>query len=185
VSKALDPRTLAVAVATLAATLAACFLVQAAALRKPGRAEFIAVRIIAQLIRHDGSRATMTINGKRLTAVCTDRWGKRGHIETVVLDNGVRLVARGNKLEQQGTRALEEFELAGCPRSLTGWLTDAVNRGARIDVRSTRLATGTRAYQLRVPSAQIGLEVFVNRRDMLPLALAISGPGIRAISDIR
>jgi hypothetical protein len=177
-------RTSAVAFAVLSGIAVVCFAFQAAALGRPSRSETLVVRVIAELNRYRGSTARMTVNGRLLTAVCTDRWGKRGHVETVLLDNGVRLVRRGNKLEQRGARALDEFELAGCPRSLTGWLADAVNRGASIDVRLTRLATGSRVYWLRVPSARIGLEVFVNRGDMLPVELAISGPGVRATSYI-
>jgi hypothetical protein len=177
-------RTSAVAVAAVSVVAAVCFGLQAATLGRPSRPETLIVRVIAELDRYHDSRARMTINGRPLTAVCTQRWGKRGRTETVVLDNGVRLERRGNKLDKRGKWALDEFELAGCPRSLTGWLTDAVNRGARIDIRLTRLTGGTRVYWLRVPSAQIGLELFINRRNLLPVELAISGPRIRAVSDI-
>ena len=176
-------RTSAVAFAVLSGIAVVCFAFQAAALGRPSRSETLVVRVIAELNRYRGSTARMTVNGRLLTAVCTDRWGKRGHVETVLLDNGVRLVRRGNKLEQRGARALDEFELAGCPRSLTGWLATQVNQGAYIQSSAAKIR-GRRVYAIRVPAAKIGLELFVSRRGMLPVELAISGNGIHGTSEL-
>jgi len=184
VSKFGDPRTLAVATATLGTLVAASFLVQAAALGRPSRADLIAMQAIGALAQYHDSRATMTINGKHLTATCRQHLGRHGRVETVAIDHGRTLRKIGNTLMQAGKLALDEFELAGCPRTLANWLATWLNRGARVELKPAKV-NGTRVYAVRVPSAKLGLLLFIARTDGLLVNLTISGGGIRGTSKLK
>jgi hypothetical protein len=176
-------RTAAVTAASLGAIVGACLAFQVAALGRPGRGDLIVVHTVAELVRYDASRATITLDGKPLTAVCSQHSGQLGQTETVVVDARQRLVKIGNTLVQDGKPALDEFELAGCPRSLSDWLSSQLDRGARFELTPTRL-DGARVYALRVPSAGLGLKLFISRAGGLPVELAISGGGMRGASEV-
>jgi hypothetical protein len=157
--------------------------VLAAVLGQASQAQLVIVGAIGKIERYHNSRATLTINGQRMTGECTQHWGARGHIETVTLSNGRTFVKIGDKLIQTGAIARDEFELVGCPRSLVGWLIDQLNRTGNIDMNPVRVDDRP-AYSLRVPSAQIPLDLYLTRPGELPIELAISAPGIQATSRV-
>ena len=167
-------RTLAIAALWLGVLVLTCFVVLASALGRPDRVELIAVRTIAELGRYVGSRSTMTINGLHHSGVCSQRWDRRGHVETVRIDRMRTLRKSGNTLAQKGALAYDEFELTGCPRVVASWLSDQLNQGHLIELRTTRL-DGTPVYEIRSRADRIGLTLVVRRSHGLPLALRISG----------
>jgi hypothetical protein len=176
-------RTLAVAGATLVAVLGAGFAVQAVALGRPGPKPRLVVRIVAQLANYHDSRATITVAGSRLSAVCRQSWAHRQREVSVGLGDGQTLVENGNTLATPGRLAAEEFALAGCPRPLTKWLADQINHGAALEVNATRFF-GTPVYRLRFPTAEPRLVIYVRRLSAIPVALRIVGRGVRASSEL-
>jgi len=184
VNQRVEPRTVGVATAALATIIGACFALLAVALGRPGHAEQLVVRTVAQLTHYTGSQTTMTLNGEHLTTVCRQESGGRGHVERVTLDDSHTLVVTGGKLVQTSTRALDEFELAGCPQSLASWITDQLNQGAQVNLEPARV-DGTRVYKVRlVTSSGLGLALYIDRSGGLPVELAISGGGLRGASDV-
>ncbi len=179
--RGLNARTLATAIATPVAVMSGAFLVQAMTLGRPGWFQTLAVRAIAKLDAYDSSHATITLNGAHMLAECSQHWGRHGHVETVTLSTGVRLLEVGDTLRPKGQLALDEFELASCPRALSGWLTTQLNRGGKIELRTTK-TNGKPVYALRFPSAKLGLDIYISRRSALPLQLTLTGPGVQGTS---
>jgi hypothetical protein len=176
-------RTLAATGATLGAVLVVGFAVQAVALGRPGPKPRLVVRVVAELANYHDSRATMTVAGSRLNAVCSQSWEHRQRAVSVGLGDGQKLIESGNTLLPGGQLAADEFALAGCPRPPTRWLADQINRGAPLEVNATRLF-GTPVYRVRFPTARPRLVLYVRRRGALPVALRIVGGGIRGISEL-
>lgn len=85
---------------------------------------------------------------------------------------------------QKGVLALDEFELVGCPQSLADWLAGRLNRGEQIGLRPGR-ANGKPVYRLRVQSAQARFLLYLTRPGELPTGLAIAGPGMLGISEVK
>lgn len=158
-----------------------CFVVQAAALGQATRNELLAAKVAGSLVAFHESESTMMINGDRETSVCHDLWNEHGQLEKIELDGRYTLLKIGDNLVEPGKRALVEFELAGCPRALGEWLAAQLNQGKRVRIHMVRL-DGRRLYSLRVPSAGLGLELFVSPRNELPVTLHISGPGVQGAS---
>lgn len=174
----------AIAGSVVVTIIGVCFATQALVLGQPQHSDLLAIRTIGTLEHYDGSLATMAINGQRHTTVCDQRWGHAGRVLTVTVDHHVVLRKRGNSFRTRSKRALDEFELAGCPRNVADWLTTQLNDGNRFLVRPTYVY-GRRVYELRARAATIGLEVFVLRSAGLPVGLAISGGGLRGRSEVR
>jgi hypothetical protein len=174
-------RTLLGAAATLAVIAGVCFVVQAAALGQATGNELLAAKVVGSLVGYHESETMMVINGARETSVCHDARNDQGQREKVVLDGRFTLLKVGDNLLEPGKRALVEFELAGCPRALGDWLAAQLNQGKRVRIHMVRL-DGRRLYSLRVPSAGLGLELFVSPRNELPVTLHISGPGVHGAS---
>jgi hypothetical protein len=175
--------TFAIAVVALMGVVATSFVIQAVVLGRPSLDQRILVHAITKIDQYHVSRAAITISGTHLTAECRQHYGRSGHVETVNFSDAVTLVRRGDKLNQKGTRALDEFELAGCPRAVTGFLVDQLNQGRRIELIQTRV-NGKPAYAVRVPSAKLPLELFITRPGGIPIKLAINGNGISGTSEV-
>ncbi len=92
--------------------------------------------------------------------------------------DGHTLRAVGGKLLQAGSLATDEFDLAGCPRPLTKWLTNQVNTGGSIEVSSARI-DGRPVYAVSFPTAKPRLSLFITRPGGLPTMLTISGRDLR------
>jgi hypothetical protein len=183
-------RMLAAALATLGAIVGAGFGVQAVVLGRPGPAPELVAHVLAKLKSYRRSQTTMTVEGRHLTAVCTQYWQGGHRVAAAAVEHGPTIVERGNLLVENGNRLVEtgrlafvEFELAGCPRPLATWLASQVNRGGRIDVTSEEL-DGRPVYALSVPSAPLRLELFISRRGGLPVALSLDGAHIRGTSTL-
>ena len=176
-------RTLAIAATTLCAIAAASFALQAVALGRPSGAELVAVKALATMSRYGSSQATLTIDGRRIAASCTQHFNGDGHVETATLSDGQTLEKIGDRLIQPGRLAADEFALAGCPRSVTGWLRNQLKAGARIVLARTHV-DGHAVYALRAPTARIPLAVYIERGSALPVELSISGRGVEGSSDV-
>lgn len=179
----LDLRSVLVAAATLAVIVGIAFGALAATLGRPARTDLLAVETIRTLEHYIASSATMTVDGKHHTTVCTQFWGHHGHVETVVVDHRRVLRMVGRHLLAKGKLALGEFELSGCPRALSAWLTSNLNEGNRISERPTRIDRRL-VYELRIHPATLELTIFVTRADGLPVALAIGGRSLQGLSAV-
>jgi hypothetical protein len=173
--------TLAVAAATLAVVVGAGFALQAASLGRPSRDSLLVVRAVARLVQYHSSRAKMTVNGKRLSAVCTQNWPPQRHDATVRFAGGPTLVEHGFVLTNRRGLAVGEFALAGCPGSLAKWLATQLNRGAPIEVRAA-LLDRRRVFALRFPTSPLRLEIELSRATALPLFLRLSGEDVQGTS---
>ena len=165
-------------------TIGLCFAAQALVLGQPKQSDLVAIRTIATLDRYDGSLATIAINGRRHTAVCAQHWGHAGRVLSVTVDHHGLIRKLGNTLDSHSKLALDEFELAGCPRNVADWLTTQLNDGNPSSSGAT-YRYGHQVYELRAPEAPIGLAVFVLRSAGLPVGFAISGAGMRGTSQVR
>lgn len=157
---------------------------QVAVLGRPSRTSLLVSRVAFRLVHYHRSRATITIDGKHLSAVCTQEWEGRHRVAVVRLDNGQTLREIGGKLLHAGSLALDEFDLAGCPRPLTKWLADQLNTGKSIDVRPVRI-DGRPVYAVSFPSSVPRLSLVVSRPGGLPTMLIITGRDIRATARVR
>jgi len=182
--KLVKPRILATAAATLATILGAGFIAQAAVLGRASSTQQLIVKAISKIEQYHSSQAALTINGKHVTAECKQHWGTHGHVETATLSDGHTFTKIGDKLVQTGTLAVDEFELVGCPRTLTGWLINQLNQGRHIDLTSTTV-NDKPAYALHVPSALIPLDLYLTRPGGLPIKLALTAPGIQGTSEVK
>jgi len=176
-------RTLAATLATLAAVVGAGFVVQATVLGRPAAAPQLVARVLETLKAYRRSRVRMTIDGAQLTASCRQYWQGRRRVAAVSVSSGPTIVEFGSRLGALDSPALEEFELAGCPRPLSQWLADAVNDGAHLAVTSEEL-DGRGVYAISAPSAAATLEVFVTRAGKLPVALSLDTASIRGTSEL-
>ena len=181
-------RMLGAVLATLGAIVGVGFVVQVAVLGRPGPASELVAHVLARLRAYRRSQVTMTIDGRHLTATCTQYWQGRHRVASVAVGRGPTILERGNRLVESGNRPVEtgrlafaEFELAGCPRPLAAWLASRVNGGGRIDLRSEKL-DGRAVYALSVPSAPLRLELFIALRGGLPVALRLDGARVRGTS---
>jgi len=173
--------TAAVAAATLAVIIGASFILQAAVLGRPDHNELVVVGTIAKLVAYRTSQAAITLERRTLTTVCVQRWQQRERIEAVKLGGGATIVELGQKVVPSGARAVGEFELAGCPHSLSKWLTTQLNHGTPLHIVRTRLAgRAVLAVSFARPARQ--LTVFLPRRGGLPLALRLSIDGLSGVS---
>lgn len=176
-------RTLAAVFVTLAAVVGGGFALQVAVLGRPSSTSLLVARVAFKLVQYHRSRSTITINGKHLSAVCTQQWQGRHRVAVVRLDNGQILREIGNKLSQAGSLAIDEFDLAGCPRPLIKWLGDQLDTGKSIDVRPLRI-DGKPVYAVSFPSSEPKLSLVVTRPGGLPTMLSITGGDIRATARV-
>jgi hypothetical protein len=175
--------TLLVSVCTLAAIVGVSFGVQAAGLGRPSSNPQLVARVLAKLLPYTVARTTMTVDGKRLTAVCVADWIDHHRVTTVVLDDGTTLREVGTHLLAQGGLALGEFELAGCPRPLRKWLTSELNDGGPIKIGPTRIAD-EHVLGIRFSQAKLKLEVYVSRNSLFPVALSLHDHTVSGTSSL-
>jgi hypothetical protein len=175
--------TLLVASGTIAVIVGAGFAVQAGGLGRPSSNPLLVARTLAKLLPYTISRTSMRINGRALTAVCTEHWQERRRIQEVTLDPGPTLVEIGNRLLVQGRLAHGEFELAGCARPLRKWLTSQLNHGRSVQVVATRFDDQP-VLGIRFPAAPLKLEVFISREGLFPVALSLHGRGVWGMSKL-
>jgi hypothetical protein len=173
-----------VAAASLAVIVGTGFGVQAAVLGRPGRAPLLVIGVVSRLVAYRVSQAALTVDGKRLRAVCTQRWAGDERQAAVRIADGPVIVEVGTKLVNPSPLKDDEFELSGCPRALSRWLATQLNKGAPFEVKPTRFE-GRRVYAIRFPSSPLKLKLYIPRRGGLPLALSVSGGGIRGTSRLR
>ncbi len=178
------PRTISVALATLAAIGVVAFGLQAAALGRQGSNAMLVVRVVGRLDDYHSSRAAISIAGRHLHSVCLQSWTHRRHDATVTIVGGPTLRELGNNLVSTGKLAVAEFELAGCPRPLERFLASQLNRGSPIVVKPTRRA-GKPVELVQFVGAHPKLELFVTRQGGFPVALSFNGGVLRGTSDIR
>jgi len=176
-------RTAAVTLACLAVVVGVGFAVQAAILGRAEKNPTLVARTVAGLLHFHVSRATMIVNGKHLSTVCTERWHGAEPIATVVVAGGPKLVEIGNHLVTTSKLAVDEFELAGCPRPLRKWLATQLNRGATLDIAPTR-QDGKPVLGVGIPGSELGLKLFVTRSGLFPVALSIHGGGVWGASEL-
>jgi hypothetical protein len=177
-------RTAVAALASLAAVVAVGFGIQAASLGREDHDPVLVAQTVARLLPYHISRARMIVNGEHLSTVCTERWHDQRRVVTVAVSDGPTLVEVGNNLVQTSKLAVDEFELAGCPRPLRKWLATQLNRGAPLQIRATR-HDGKAVLGIAVTGSKLGLKVFVTRSSRFPVALSIHGGGISGSSEVR
>jgi hypothetical protein len=175
-------RMLGATAVTLAAIFIAAFTIEALFFGRPSDATLFAVRVIGHLEDYHRSRAKMTVDGKRIGAVCTDHSHNRTRTASVHLTNGRTLLEIGNRLVRTENLLRTEFFLAGCPHPLTEWLATQVKQGD-VQVVAGRL-DGRRLEMLRFPSATLKLEVFVRPSGGVPIALRLRVGSVYDISHV-
>jgi hypothetical protein len=173
--------TVAVTACTLALVVGVGFGVQAAGLGRVSQKPLLVSRVLAKLLPYTVSRMRMTVDGTQLSGMCTERWEGRRRFQMVDLSNGSTLVEVANKLVQKSKVAQGEFDLAGCPRPLRKWLTEQLNDGQAIDITKTHFDRHD-VLEIRFPHAKLGLDLFVSRVGLFPLALVLHGNRVSGAS---
>jgi hypothetical protein len=177
-------RTLAVAALTLAAVVGAAFALQAGALGRESMDAVLVVKMVGRLEVYRGSQAAITLQGRRLNAVCVQTWRSGKRDATVRVAGGPTLRELGNKLVSTTPLAVDEFELAGCPHALAKYLVSLLNRGLPIVVSPTRV-DGLKLDAVWFRGAALKLRIYVTRRGGFPVALGIHGGGLWGTSEVR
>ena len=167
-------RTLAVALAVLAAIGGASLLVQTQALGRPTTARLELVDTLQALTEYRRSGAVIQVGARRYVTSC------RHHAVKV---NGHLLPEISGRLIHRGGLESALFELAGCPRPLERRLSADLLGGIAFEIRRTEV-DGIRAWEIRVPGTRPPLELFVSTRTGLPVELTIRGRRMRGTSDV-
>jgi hypothetical protein len=167
-------RTLAVALAVLAAIGGASLLVQTQALGRPTTARLELVDTLQALTEYRRSSAVIQIGARRYVTSC------RHH---AVKLNGHLLPEISGRLIDRGGLESAVFELAGCPRPLERRLSADLLGGTPFEIRRI-LVEGVPAWETPVPGTRPPLELFVSPRTGLPVELAIRGRRLRGTSDV-
>jgi hypothetical protein len=174
----------AIAVSSLVLVAGGGFVIQAAALGRPGPDPLLVVRAVARLVNYQRSAGTIVIQGRRMSFSCDQSWRHRARSAVVRLGDGTTMVQIGTRLRTSGRLHVAEFELAGCPRSLTRWLATNLNRGNTLVVSSARMF-GRRVYRVVFPTGRLKLELYITRAGSFPVGLSIAGNGIHGVSELR
>ena len=153
------------------------------ALGRPSGAELVAVKALATMSRYRSSQATLTIDGRRIAASCTQHFNGDGHVETATLSDGQTLEKIGDRLIQPGTLAVDEFALSGCPRSVTGWLRNQLKAGARIVLARTHVDSQA-VYACACPTGAHPPRGLHRAWECAAVELSISGRGVEGWSDV-
>jgi len=165
-------RTLAVALAVLAAIGGASLLVQTQALGRPTVARLELVDTLQALTEYGRSSAVIQVGGRRYVTSC------RHH---AVKLNGHLLPEISGRLARRGESGV--FELAGCPRPLERLLSADLLGGASFEIRRTEVDR-VPAWETRLPGTRPPLELFVSIRTGLPVELTIRGRRMHGTSDV-
>ena len=167
----------------MAMVVALGFALQATAFGRPSPAKLQLVRTLTLLGAYDHSRATIELGGRRFATVCSEGRVQRSRVADVVVDHWAVIPELGNRLQRTGPLVEGQFELTGCPRVLKRWLSSELVRGATVELRPA-MADGVRAYDVRLPSASLHLEVFIARSSGLPVELVLNGKRLRGTGDV-
>jgi hypothetical protein len=167
-------RTIAVALAVLAAIGGASLLVQSGALGRPTTARLELVRTLQALTEYRRSSAVIQAGARRYVASCRHHY---------VIVNGHLLPEISGRLVHRGGLGSVVFELAGCPRPLERRLSADLLGGAPFEIRRIEV-DGVRAWEVRVPGTRPPLELFLSRRTRLPVELTLHGRRMRGSSDV-
>ena len=167
-------RTIAVALAVLAALGSASLLVQTQALGRPTTARLRLVRTVQALSKYGRSTAAIRVGTRRYVTSCR---------HTYVVANGRVLHEIGGHLAHSGGLDRVIFDLAGCPRLLQRRLSVDLRDGVPVDIRRVRV-DGVRSWELRLSGTQPSLELFLSARTELPVELMLEGRRLHARSDV-
>lgn len=176
-------RTLGAALALLVLVVGVGFAVQVAGLGRGAHNSMLLARTERALLPYRNSHASIVLAGKHLQSSCSARYQGHRRVTTVSIAGGPRLLEIGNNLVKTDKLAVDEFELAGCPRALRKWIATELKRGSPVLVSKARRA-GKPVYAMRVAGSKLGLELFVTRGGFFPVALAIEGGGLSGTSEV-
>jgi hypothetical protein len=175
------------ATAALFVLVGLAFGVQAAFLKVPSNAQLLAVDALKALARYHVMGSTEQLSARPLRSLCFenrvfDRKTNSFVLGSFVLvGNRQRYYDLGHGVHAVGTGgstykvARKRFLLAGCPEFLAQRLGTLLLQWRQIRVAAGR-TDGVPAYRLHFGRPNLGVELYVERSTLRPLALAL-GPG--------
>jgi hypothetical protein len=171
-----------VAAVSVALVGASCWTVQAVALERPSTAQLELVKTLRSLEQLDGSWGTVRVDGRTYTARCGQHWREGVHIARVELDGLNVATEVGSQLVgRRGPLLSGEFDLAGCPRPLVGWLAGELVRGASVHFHTVDYQ-GKRLRELVLEPRSLPLDLYVAGSRSLPARLTLSTSAVHGTS---
>jgi hypothetical protein len=186
-------RTVLHAGVVLAAVIGGAFGVQAALLPSPSHEELLAVDALKNLARYQAMSSTEQIGTRTMQSFCLEDqvyYAKTNSFvpaQFVLIGRRERYYGFGHGIRALGPqpsyqKARERFLLAGCPQFLAKRLGTLLSDWRIVHFTSVR-TDGVSAYRIHFGRVDSGIDLYVDRRDLHPLALGL-GPGSSSHSDI-
>jgi hypothetical protein len=177
-------------VAVVLALIGLAFGVQAAFLNVPSKAQLLAVDAVKALARYHVMGSTEQLSARPLRSLCFENRVFDRKTDSFVLGSFVLVGNRqryydlGHGVHVVGTGgstykvARKRFLLAGCPEFLAQRLGTVLLQWRQIRVSAVQ-TDGVPAYRIHFGRPNLGVELYVERSTLRPLALAL-GPGALA-----
>jgi hypothetical protein len=181
--------------AIVGALIGLAFGVQAAILRLPSHAQLVAVEALKELSRYQAMSSTERISAGPLRTVCLESPVYDAKVDTfvlgsfVVVGGGQRYYDLGHGIHTIGGAKSKyivvwnRFLLAGCPGFLAKRLGTILSDRRLVRVTPAQ-GDGVAAFRIEFGRARTGVVLYVERRGLRPLGLALGSEASAPNSDI-
>jgi hypothetical protein len=198
VGPAAAARTALIAVVVAGVVCGAGYGVERVGLRAPTQGERVTAKAVGVMLRYRYVTSEIRVAGRApIQAECVQGWMPRrpgrpaGRGARIVLSDGTRLLAGDRQIKrlQAGTSKpplapVVAVELAGCPRPLMDHVAKHLIGGTRAEAVPVTFA-GRPSYRVHVRTPRTRLDVFVDRRTLVPLGVRVEARGVVGWSDLR